>query len=72
MEVDFENEHDKEKFVNWANSKEKNKSENMERMRKEFKQIRHLRNVITPKVVNGKLLLDRDNQLHNYIMDEDL
>jgi hypothetical protein len=39
--------------------------------REMFDSIRNEMNVIKPKVENGKVLLDRDNPLHRYIMDED-
>lgn len=40
MNINFENEYDRDRFINWVDSKEKNKSDNMKRIREEFKHIK--------------------------------
>lgn len=37
----------------------------------ERRALKNIKNVIRPKVENGKVLLDRNNPLHRYIYNED-
>lgn len=43
MDIEFNDDKDRAKFVNWAESNEKDKSENMNRIRDDFKRIRAMR-----------------------------
>lgn len=43
MDIDFDDEYDRDRFINWANSKEKDDSDNMKRIRDEFKQVSGMR-----------------------------
>jgi hypothetical protein len=43
MEVSFKNDRELEKFLNWAESKEKNNSPNMKKVREGVKRAREMR-----------------------------
>jgi hypothetical protein len=43
MNIDFKDEYDRDRFVNWAASKQKDNSDNMNRIREEYKNIKGMR-----------------------------